>query len=94
MINSKSNVPTDKASKYLQQMCNHFGHKTDVVETDGGQAIQFGFGAGELVASEDTLVLIARAESDENLTKTENVLGSHLERFAFRENLSVTWQRS
>ncbi len=40
------------------------------------------------------LVLQAEAPDVESLARVEHALGSHLERFGQRKELTVTWQRS
>ena len=91
MIVSSTEIVTAKAGSYLQQMCKHFAHKVDVTQMKNTHVIQFGFGVGELRATDDRIVLSAHAEDRERLERIETLLGSHLERFAFRENLIVTW---
>lgn len=94
MIASTTDIPTSKAANYLQQMCRHFGHKAVVTQSENAHTIQFGFGTGEMRAADDVLTLTAWAEDEDTLERLETVLGSHLERFAFRENLIVSWSRS
>ena len=91
MTSSQSIIATDHASKYLQQLCKHFGHKVPVEfnETDG--KIVLSFGACALVATPSELKMTATADAS-NLSKLERVMGDHLTRFAFRENLTPTWQ--
>lgn len=87
----ETEVTTPKAAGYATQLGKHFGHKIPV-ETEGGETrIRFGFGLGLAIAEGDRLRLVAEAESDDDARKVAGILGSHLERFAFRENLSVAW---
>jgi hypothetical protein len=37
-------------------------------------------------------VLLATAENDTNLAQLEQVVGGHLERFGFRDELVVLWR--
>lgn len=92
MTNSSvTTIETNKASGYLQQLCKHFGHKLDVEFTPQQGSIRFDFGAADLHANQETLTMTAMAERAENLARLERVLASHLERFAFRENLKIEW---
>ena len=93
MISSTSKITTAKANNYLQQMCKYFGNEREIVKSENFYTINFEFGSGELSAEENLLALIARANDAEQLKRAETVLGSHLERFAFRENVSVIWSR-
>lgn len=94
MITSTTEITTAKADAYVQQMCKHFAHKVDVTEVGDAHVVRFGFGTGELRAADDRIVLSAHAEDRPQLERIETVLGSHLERFAFRERLIVTWPQS
>ncbi len=94
MIASSAEILTLKADSYLRQMCKHFAHKVDVTHEENTHVLRFSFGTGKLRATSDRIVLYAHAEDRQMLERVETVLGSHLERFAFRENLNVTWPRS
>jgi hypothetical protein len=86
-------VRTPKASGYLQQLCKHFGHKLPVGFDERAGRIEFPMGVCTLAAAPDagTLALHASAASAEDLARLEDVVARHLVRFAFREELEVTW---
>ena len=86
-----ASIPTAKASGYLQQLCKHFGYKI-AVEFDAESGwMEFGFGRAEIAAKPAALTIIAAAENADDLKKLKKVMSSHLERFAFRENLEISW---
>lgn len=89
---SKALVATAKASGYLQQLCKHFGHKTEVEFTSDAGRIAFDFGVAELAAGADGLSMTANANTPDDLARLRRVLASHLERFAFREDLKIHWE--
>lgn len=91
MTQSVSHVQTARASQYLQQLCKHFGHKVQVEFDSNNGSVTFPFGICSLQAKEDELIL---SVDGSNADKLEQVIGSHLERFAFRESLTVTWDRT
>ncbi|WP_136683235.1 DUF2218 domain-containing protein [Falsirhodobacter xinxiangensis] len=91
MTISTASVPTTKPSAYLQQLCKHFGHKIPVEFTPEAGRITFEMGIAELEAADDALILRVTGDDIERL---ENVVASHLERFAFREELKVVWTRA
>lgn len=93
MTQSIATIPTAHASKYLQQLCKHFGHKVPVAFTPEAGEITLPFGTCALSASEDALTLTNAGEA-RDLPKLETVIADHLARFAFRENPTVTWVRS
>lgn len=86
-------VPTTHASRYLQQLCKHWAHKF---------AVEFSPEHGTIDLGENRLVILdADAEkltttvetSEENLARLEEVVASHVVRFAFREELVFDWIR-
>jgi len=92
VLTSVAQVQTKSALRYLGQLCKHFGHKVPAaVEGDHGW-IAFDFGRCHLAASEDELSLHNSAATADGLARLEQVIASHLERFAFREQLAITWQ--
>ncbi len=91
-ISSRANVTTDKPVAYMRQLCKHFGHKTDVSFGEDSGYIQFDFGRCELHADSGTLTLAVSAADAESHERMERVIGSHLERFGKRDELSVAWQ--
>lgn len=86
-------VTTPNASRYLQQLCKHFGHKVEVQFTPDAGTVALPFGTCRLSADGEKLVLTGSSESS-NLPKLERFLGDHLARFAFRENPAIIWQRA
>jgi uncharacterized protein len=93
MLVSVAEVKTDRASRYLTQLCKHFAHKVRAEWTDRQGRVEFDFGACTLVAQDAFLELTAAAPDSEALARVEHVVGSHAERFGSRDGLTVTWQR-
>lgn len=90
---SVARIPTQSALRYLGQLCKHFGHKVPAsIDGDHGW-IAFEFGRCHLAANDTELSLHNMAASPEALQRLEQVIASHLQRFAFREELAVTWRR-
>lgn len=91
MPSSEARIPTEHASKYLQQLCKHFGHKIPATfDADKGH-LTFEMGTTALAAEPDVLVLHNEAPDAVGLTRLEGVIASHLVRFAFREELKINW---
>ena len=86
-------IPTENASTYLQQLCKHFGRKVSAEFTPTNGWVEFSFGRCDLSADAEQITLKSTAKADD-LLKLEEVLASHLSRFAFRENPTITWQRA
>ena len=90
-ITSRAEVATDKPVAYMRQLCKHFGHKVDASFGDDTGYIQFDFGRCELHANNGTLTLEVSAADADGHERMERVIGSHLERFGRRDELSVDW---
>ena len=90
-MNTTTHVITGAGEKYLAQLCKHFGHKIDVEQTETQAIFHFGAGQATVRITDRGLELGAQASTAAGLEKVQSILGSHLERFSFRENLVVTW---
>lgn len=87
-------VATAHGSRYLQQLCKHWGHRFAVSFDPAQGVIDFGSGEGlALAADAAALRLTVRAEDPEALPGLERVVTDHLLRFAFREELGLNWLR-
>lgn len=91
-LQSTATVPTPNASRYLQQLAKHFGHKVPATFDAAAGEIAFPFGLCHLAAEEGALRLTVDAGDEAALTRLREVIASHLIRFAFREDLAVDWQ--
>jgi hypothetical protein len=102
-LSSTARVPTDSASKYLQQLCKHWQHNLQVEFTPENGTVIFPKDArgadfpGDAVvtfnAVEDGLDLRIDASSDEQLQGLKGAVERHLDRFAFREApLTYDWK--
>jgi hypothetical protein len=88
---AEARVKTGKPSLYLQQLCAHFGHRISAEHTEERGSIRFDAGTCELAAEPETLVVRVEAADQESLERLERVVGSHLERFGYRDALTVQW---
>ena len=94
METSTALVRTDKASRYLVQLCKHFGHKVPVEWTETDGVVRFEPGTCRMAASQDGLTLACESETPEALAVVQDVIASHLQRFAWKEELTVSWAGS
>lgn len=90
---SVARVATKAPARYLGQLCKHFAHKIPATHDAETGKIEFPYGVCELAVGRDLLCLCVSAIDLPSLEKMENVIGSHLTRFAFREPLDVSWTR-
>jgi uncharacterized protein len=102
-VSAQALVPTDHASRYLQQLCKHWSHNLQVEFTPENGTVIFPKDArgadfpGDAVvtfnAVEGGLDLRIDASSGEQLEALKEVVARHLDRFAFRENeLRYDWR--
>ena len=105
MIRSITRVPTNKASRYLQQLCKHWSHNLAVEFTPEAGTVVFprnargadwpGDGTLTLQADGDSLDCRLEASADEQLEALKEVVARHLDRFAHREApLRFDWQNA
>ncbi|NSZ60032.1 DUF2218 domain-containing protein (plasmid) [Agrobacterium tumefaciens] len=85
-------ISTPHASRYLQQLCKHFAHKIPVTFDERSGQITFSIGECRLSARDGLLRLSLTAEDDEKAAQLQDIVARHLVRFAFREELAITWR--
>jgi hypothetical protein len=90
---SVSHVRIAMPSRYLGQLCKHFGHKVPTTLDGDRGSITFPFGTCTLEAADDVLTMRAEAPDETDLARLEQVIGSHLERFTFRDKPEIAWAR-
>ncbi len=92
MMYQTGHFATAHASKYLQQLCKHFGHKVDARYDPREGRVAFAFGPARLMASDSDLTVILCAPDEAVLPMARGVIDSHLVTFAFREDFTtMTW---
>jgi len=91
-MKSAALLETELASRHLKALCHHFGRKVETDCDDASGWVQFPFGRCDLSANETHLTLQASADEQEQLDQVLQIMTSHLERFAFRENPELIWK--
>jgi hypothetical protein len=102
-LQSIVHVPTANASRYLQQLCKHWGHHLSVKFTETDGEVVFPRNArGADWPGDATLVMKAHqndlecrleASAAGQLEALKGAVARHVDRFAFREApLSFDWQ--
>lgn len=92
LMTSQTAIATAHASRYLQQLCKHFAHKLPVAFDPDQGKISFPIGECGLAADAQALRITVTSPDAERLAQLKNVVIRHLERFAFREDLTVEWR--
>ena len=91
---SVARVPTQAASRYLQQLCKHWSHKLPTSFTAEEGSVDFSNGARLVMrADSETLDVELTVPPGEDVGRMREVVSSHLDRFAFREApLTFSWR--
>jgi hypothetical protein len=92
MPSSRAEVTTEAAARYAKQLASHLGRKAEVVAEAEGDRILIGEGSCLLLVGESALTLHAQGPSEESLSRVQDVVGRHLERFGARNELVVIWR--
>ena len=83
-----ADIPTNEASRYLQQLCKHWRHKFDVSFTPEHGRVPFSPEATCLLdAGPEALAVRIEAPDAAEAARLGDVVFKHLERFSFREPL-------
>lgn len=92
-MKAEARIPTGRAPHYIKTLCRHFSHRVPAEFTETRGDVQFPFGTCEMLARPDELVLRVQAEDVEAFERVKDVVGGHLEEFAYRgETISVQWE--
>ena len=91
---SRADVPTGVPGRYAKQLVSHLGRKVEFVEDQGTWSATVQGTIAKITVGDGVLVLQAEGADEESLARVEHALGSHLERFGQRNELTVTWRRS
>lgn len=102
MFTSTAVVPTERASRYLQQLCKHWAHNLAVEFNANQGSVIFpkdargaewpGDAVFKMTASESALTCRIEASADGQLQGVKGAVERHIDRFAFREGeLAYNW---
>ena len=92
-MQSTATIKTAKAERYLAQLCKHFCRKVPAAFEGSVGWVDLPMGRADLEASNQVLTVKLEGEDSDKLTQLEEIMQCHLERFAFREDLTVVWLR-
>lgn len=85
MVSTVTYLPTAHGRKYLVQLCKHFGHRIDVTYNETHGECRFASGIGVLDADDDGLRMEVSGSDAAQIEQIQEIIESHLLRFAFRE---------
>ena len=90
-LTARAEVPTETPARYAKQLLSHLGRRTSWATDGDTSTAEIAGGTGRVVIGDGVLTLIAEAPDAATLSRVQHVLGSHLERFAQRQELQVSW---
>jgi hypothetical protein len=94
MPQASTDISTEHASRYLQQLCKHWSHKMQVEFDPLRGRIVFPSGAVTMLQASPTgLAVLIETDDEQALDQLEVVVAEHIKRFAFREELPFNWTR-
>ena len=93
MTVSTARVSTVSGSRYLQQLCKHWGHKYEVTFDPKHGEIALPFGPLVMDATPEQLTVVLETHDPASIDRFEGVVAEHVQRFAFREQLAFDWSR-
>lgn len=93
MPSSTAVIVTDRPDRYAKQLVSHLGRRVPVEMAPGGNGhrLTFDYGLGIVTAEPHRLLLRAEAADSDGLSRVEDVLARHLERFGEEAALAVRW---
>jgi len=95
MLVSHAHVSLERPARYGKQLAGHLGHKVQVDELDNGWTLHIRDGLGRVLPHDDTLELVAEAETPEMLERIKDVLGRHLLQFTTKlPSVTIVWTDS
>ena len=96
MPDYRADVATEAPARYAKQLVSHMGRKIpftgDATTVPATAAI--GPATAGILVGDGVLTLLAGGDDEESVARVRDVLGSHLERFAQRDGLTVRWFRT
>ena len=93
MPQTRANVATPNASKYLRRLSKHWSHRFEVKYDDTQAVIDFGTSRCEMTANETHLLINLVFSAGEDVAELEAVVAEHLQRVGNDASLMIEWQR-
>jgi hypothetical protein len=90
-LTARADVLTEAPARYAKQLVSHLGRRLSWTVEGGTSTAQIGEATAVVLVGDGVLTLQARAPDEASLDRAKHVLGSHLERFGQRKELTVAW---
>jgi uncharacterized protein len=90
-LTARADVATDAPARYAKQLVAHLGRRIEFTTDGSASTAELAGGTGSIIVGDGMITLLAEAPDAESLARVQHVLGSHLERFGQRNELTVAW---
>jgi hypothetical protein len=90
-LTARAVVSTATPARYAKQLLSHLGRRVTWTTDGDTSTAELAGGTGRVVIGDGVLTLFAEAADAESLARVQHVMGSHLERFGQRNELTVIW---
>ena len=91
MAESHAIFKTDRASRYLQQLCKHFAHKVKSEFDATTGRVEFPPGLCHMTADGESLAFYCQSGKAQGLLVMQGIIDNHLKRFAWCEEFELAW---
>ena len=85
-------LPSAEPAALALRMANHFGHKVPVETRNGITHVETAFGSFALEPQKDALGIRLVADTEPDRQRLQEVVSSHLARFAREPGAQVVWR--
>ena len=92
-ITSRADVTTSAPDRCAKQLRSHLSRKIEFTTNGAVSSATVGGATAQIVVGDRVLTLLASGDDEQAVAFAEDVLGSHLERFGQRNELTVSWTR-
>lgn len=92
MMKAEARVRSERASRYLVQMCKHFRHKVEAEWTDVAGHVDFAPGLCDMRVEDGELIMLCQASNEQELGRIKYIVENHLVRFGWREEIELSWR--
>ncbi|WP_062077550.1 DUF2218 domain-containing protein [Demequina globuliformis] len=82
---------TDRPARYLKQLCSHLSQKIEATHDEGSGTVVFQSATSTLTVLPGSLEVAITGAADEDVYRSMGIVGGHLEKFAAKEGLAMTW---
>ncbi|WP_061963015.1 DUF2218 domain-containing protein [Demequina aurantiaca] len=82
---------TERAPRYLKQLCSHLGEKLDVEFDKSGGTVRYQDVTAQLTPTDTTLEIAISGVEQLNFYRAMGIVAGHLEKFGAKDGLQVDW---